>query len=321
MPIKGLSERRRLPRLGKLHLGVKAKSTRTGSEYPKAVDYFVLPHEESDSTKLTSLGQQIAVVYGDKPRELDVVFPVEDEEQVFPQCYKNYRSGAGLWCKGDGETASRVNDNGVMEEIACKGEECEHFQAKKCRAMANLMVMLPRISLGGVFQIDTSSVNSIIDINSGIDMVKSVTGRISLVPLKLRVQPRQVTAEGKKKIVYTMTLALATFDEAKVLRGQLDELRQLVSGGEPIALPAPQAEKFEESHLIPASVQAPAPERPALPARPADVVDQLTGEVLVDAEELALSEDEDAIASTSTQTEAPTRRGRRAVAPVPGFNF
>ena len=40
--IKELSDVRRLPRLGKIHLGVKAKNEK-GVEYPKAVDYFVVP--------------------------------------------------------------------------------------------------------------------------------------------------------------------------------------------------------------------------------------------------------------------------------------
>ena len=43
MPIKSLSDVRRLPRLGKIHLGVKVKNEKTGAEDPKRVDYFVCP--------------------------------------------------------------------------------------------------------------------------------------------------------------------------------------------------------------------------------------------------------------------------------------
>ena len=39
-PIKGLTEKRRLPRIGKIHLGIMAE-TKKGVPYPKAVDYFV----------------------------------------------------------------------------------------------------------------------------------------------------------------------------------------------------------------------------------------------------------------------------------------
>jgi len=42
--IKGLSSIRRLPRLGKIRLGIK-KVTAKGKEYPSETDYFVCPAE------------------------------------------------------------------------------------------------------------------------------------------------------------------------------------------------------------------------------------------------------------------------------------
>jgi len=68
--IIGLSEVRRLPRLGKIHLGVKEINAK-GVEYPKAVNYFVVPPE-------------VAEVYGEKPTELDIVIPTEDPNIFFP---------------------------------------------------------------------------------------------------------------------------------------------------------------------------------------------------------------------------------------------
>ena len=157
---------------------------------PRAVDYFVLPHEEGNPEKLTPMGEQVAAVYGRQPRELDVVLPSEDREQVFPQWYKCYRSGTSLWCKGDGKTAMRLADQGgEMIEIECPGRDCEFFKGKKCAARANLMVVLPRISLTRVFQIDTGSVNGIIDINSGLDSLYTLCGKISMVPCRLRLVP------------------------------------------------------------------------------------------------------------------------------------
>ncbi len=91
--IKGLSELRRLPRLGKIRLGIK-RLAKSGKEQPAEVDYFVVPPE-------------VAKVYGERPKELLIMFPVEDVTQIFPQAYKWYGAGAGLKCKGDGETAIR----------------------------------------------------------------------------------------------------------------------------------------------------------------------------------------------------------------------
>ena len=113
-PIAGLSEQKRLPRLGKIHLGIKKKSQRTGAEYPVATDYFVCPPE-------------VIKVYGEQPRRLDVIIPVEDEEIWASQYYRQYSRSRGLVCKGDGVTCRRMVDitTGTIagrdtKEIACK---------------------------------------------------------------------------------------------------------------------------------------------------------------------------------------------------------
>jgi len=94
--IKGLSDKRRLPRLGIIRLGIKKKSAK-GVEYPAEVDYFVVPPE-------------VQKLYGEKPKELDVMIPLNEIEAVFPCAYKHYGSSKGLKCSGDGEKAWRVNE-------------------------------------------------------------------------------------------------------------------------------------------------------------------------------------------------------------------
>ena len=93
MPIKGLSEIRRLPRLGKIHLGERATSP-SGKEYPRATEHFVVPADVEE-------------VYGPTPVALDVMFPVEDEEVFAAQFYRAYSRSRGLVCKGDGASELR----------------------------------------------------------------------------------------------------------------------------------------------------------------------------------------------------------------------
>ena len=85
MPIKGLSETRRLPRLGKIHLGVKKTKVINGREveYPSAVDYFVFPEDNAHYDELVR-------VFGDKPKELRVLIPVEEEDRFASQYYRCY---------------------------------------------------------------------------------------------------------------------------------------------------------------------------------------------------------------------------------------
>lgn len=94
--LNNLSGVRRLPRLGKIRLGVKVKNSQ-GKEYPRETDYFVVPEEIRD-------------VYGEMPKELDILIPVENDEVSFPQALKFYGSSRGLKCKGDGETALERDD-------------------------------------------------------------------------------------------------------------------------------------------------------------------------------------------------------------------
>lgn len=203
--IKGLSESRRLPRLGKVRLGIKVKSERSGNEYPRETPYFVVPPE-------------VARVHGEQPTRLDIMIPVEDQSIAFPQALEMYGSGRGMKCTGDGEVAYRVNEEtGEIEERECP---CEFLTGKqpKCSQRAHLSVLLPKVSMGGVYQIDTSSYNSIIDINSSLDYVRALVGRIAMVPLVLVREPRETHHDGKKQTHYTLRIEFA---------GNVDTINQL----------------------------------------------------------------------------------------------
>jgi hypothetical protein len=192
--IEGLSTIRRLPRLDKIRLGIKKVSPKTGKEYPFETDYFVCPPE-------------VGNIYGEKPKELNIMFPLNDPEALFPQCYKWYGTSKGLKCKGDGISALRLNDETQeMEERNCP---CELLDNGKCKQRASLSFMMPQIKIGGVYQIDLSSYHSIVDINSGLDYAMAMLGgRIAMVPFKLRRVPRETHNEGKKQIHYTLVLEL-----------------------------------------------------------------------------------------------------------------
>lgn len=95
MPIKGLTEMRRMPRIGKLHLGIKVTKNKKGEEcppYPKAVDYFVYPEADAPGGEL--LGQ-LNKAFGEKPKELRIVFPLEGRgkhsQPVLPLLYPHSR--------------------------------------------------------------------------------------------------------------------------------------------------------------------------------------------------------------------------------------
>lgn len=215
MPIKNLTDRRRLPRIGKFHLGIMVQ-TQKGVPYPKATDYFVYPGDGSPGAELRD---ELIKNFGEKPKELRIIFPLEDEEKIASQYYRCYSKTRGLICKGDGEICLRMVDKQTgnladrdsqqveMREMPCQGRDCPDY-GTKCREVMNLQFMLPEISGLGIWQIDTSSINSIRNINSNLDMLRAIYKRIRMIPLILALEQIEVTNpdDGKKKKVWVMNL-------------------------------------------------------------------------------------------------------------------
>ena len=240
--IKGFSEVTRIPRLGKIRLGIKMETKNGGIGYPKETDYFVCPVE-------------VQRVYGVQPKELDIMFPIDDERDVFPQAYKWY-AGKTLKCKGNGEYASRrVQDLTETQKkeraddlpddpyawvddfpCPCPLLDPDENGKSKCNKVASLSFMLPNVSLAGVYQIDTRSAYSIININSALQLARSMVGRIAMIPFKLRRIAQSIEYEGKMQTHYILSLG----HELSI--GQVQKMR-----GEPLMLPGRVSVKSREN--------------------------------------------------------------------------
>ena len=206
MPIKGVSDRVRLNRLDKIRLGVRVRDD--SQAHPTPVDYFVCP-------------EPVRKVYGERPRELRILFPGEDDSRWAPQFYRCYSATGGLVCQGDGERATALIDgrtgspaarsgrNTSFREIECHPATCLLY-GKRCRRVMNLRFLLPHVPGLGVWQIDTSSYWSITNINSGVQLIRELCGRISLVPLILRLVPQAVQPNGVPKTVHVLKLDIPT---------------------------------------------------------------------------------------------------------------
>tara|TARA_Y100000310_G_scaffold339782_1_gene433552 strand:- start:2365 stop:3231 length:867 start_codon:yes stop_codon:yes gene_type:complete len=72
----------------------------------------------------------------------------------------------------------------------------------------NLQFLLPEVSGFGVWQIDTGSTNSILNVNNALDLVRQIYDRVSMVPLVLALEPKEVTNpdDGKKKTVRVLNI-------------------------------------------------------------------------------------------------------------------
>ncbi len=217
MPIKNVSDIRRLPRVGKIRLGIKTK-TSAGKEYPKEVDYFVFDPQTPSELENKRILDEVSKLYGEKPKQIKIMFPVADTDLIFPQWYKRYGKTSSLQCKGDGETAVVTHPEfaegleivGETEEglkrVKCNGKECVYCKEKQCGMVGTLQVLLPEIPGAGVWQITTGSFNSIVNLNSCIDYVKSVCGRAHMIPLTLERREQTISHDGTARKHYILHL-------------------------------------------------------------------------------------------------------------------
>ena len=205
--IKGVSEIRRMPRLGKVRLGIKQVSARTQTPYPVATDYFVVPEE-------------IKRHVGEKPKQLNIMFPVEDPKEFAIQWLRCYSFTQGLVCRGNGMMCRRKVDTttGALADhttaewvwqdgLPCDPETCPEYCGEKpqCRRVMNLLFLLPDVPGFGAWQLDTTSFYSIVNINSSLELIKRLCGRISFIPLTLSLEPQLVEPPGiKRKTVHIL---------------------------------------------------------------------------------------------------------------------
>ena len=235
MPIIGLSETRRIPRIGKLHLGHRHPE----KGYPVRDDHFVFNDKISAEIKA-----EIFKLYGDKPTELDIIIPTEDDEYWCSQYYRQYSASQGLICKGDGKTCTAKIDTDtgtypnqkttkfiVHSGMTCTGKDCDYYKSNKCHEVMNLQFLMPKVPGLGIWQVDTGSINSIININSCAQLIRNLFKRVSMIPLKLTLEPKEVNnpESGKKQTVYVLNLRYSgtimdCVEQAKQLQSQFGVL-------------------------------------------------------------------------------------------------
>ncbi len=211
--IPGVTTRNRLPRLGKIRLGEKGIS-KGGKEYPKALDHFSFVDVP-----------EVGGIFPGQCRELyPVLLPADDEEVFFPTARKAYRK-SGLFCAcPDGETATRVYvkedeqgnaylkehgqvcEDGEMFEMPCPGDECPYRERGFCKDLGRFLFMLPTVPKFGVYEISTTSFNSIVNVLNVTRAIRRAVGTVAGIPFALVLKPMTVQPEGKSKTVYVLDL-------------------------------------------------------------------------------------------------------------------
>jgi len=209
-----------LPERGKIKIGRKGHEivSKSGNKFqpPEKLDHFVVTTLERDRTGNFQRDERVHDALGEKPTEIPVRLLYDDPTLNFPTRYAAYK-GRVLWCSGDGEEAYRVVEQpkageATHQKVACPcyRQNPEYEGKDKCKMNGSLSVLLEGAGgLGGVWKFRTTSYNSIVGLLSSMSFIRSVTGGpLAGIPLKLNVQPKQVTSpvDGRQQTVYVVGL-------------------------------------------------------------------------------------------------------------------
>ncbi len=228
MPIKGFETRQRIPRLGKIRLGVKKRNA-NGAEYPVKTDYFVCKD-----------APDIAAIYGETPRSLEVEFYSDDIDEIFPCWMKQYGTGGALRCLGDGERAiirytrpSQTGGAAPMELVRdglicneqfrqeygadvyrcpCQDGDEEWHQAHggkraPCQPTGRLLFGLRKAPQLGYYELVCHQ-RAIVGVLSVLRLTLNAFGQLRYIPFELYLVPERLTVGGSAQTVYTPTLRI-----------------------------------------------------------------------------------------------------------------
>lgn len=259
--IAGISAQ--LPERWKLKIGKKGpkRTSKKGREYrlPEKADHITICLNERDENGDFIVDEEMTKTLGGGSLEPKVVGPItllyNDPDLNLWTKYRLYE-GETCSCKGNGETALRLNNAGEWEEIECRAMEpmmCPHLKERTCKANGILSFIFPTASLSGVCKFRTTGRNSIACLMGGMAMIGQLTGgRIAGIPLQLRLNDKPTEIDGKKQTVYFLSLE---YD------GNAEELRQkLLETTQETATHLAQMNQLEAAARKRLTLQSPMPD-------------------------------------------------------------
>lgn len=244
-----------LPERGKIKIGKKGpkKTSKGGKEFspPVKLNHFLITTMERDADDNyipdAALMQSIAVNTEQDVENLTRI-PVRllynEPSLNFATRYAVY-DGRKIWCKGNGVTAKRRQQDGSMKDQACICERIDNEYdgpPPKCKINGILGVVIEGAAvLGGVWKFRTTSFNSVDGLTGAIEMIRQIAGgQIANIPLELVLTPKQATRpDGQPTTIHVVGLEY---------RGNTDALQ---AAGHKIAIEHHQANpNFDQMEAV-----------------------------------------------------------------------
>lgn len=219
MPIKGLTDRRAptFPKIGDIRKGAK----KTREDRPgKDLDYFRYAPLEGEEAAAAKFHE----VYGDKPREINILLPFDELDRNFEAYMERHTAGA-LQCRGDSWTTSLWRDKeGVMQHTS---KQCPDKPCEGCKETGRLKVIIPELRRLAFVTVHTTSMWDIIELTENLRALKSMTGNgLRGIPLVLKRRPRMISTPraGGKRVRQEKWMLSIEADQSWV-EAQLEAMR------------------------------------------------------------------------------------------------
>jgi len=171
----------RLPRIGVI-------------KHPKEGDWFLVPPE-------------IEAITGPKPKRLEVILASDVDSENYDESYRRY-TGKVARCVGrDGVGRELVNINDKKRvEKKCP---CSCYDGKECQIVGALNVIIPNVSLTGVYTIYSHGKNTRAVMQRAMPIIRQRYGRVEGVPLVLSRVPIMTGGSGQRRRLWIINVAPA----------------------------------------------------------------------------------------------------------------
>lgn len=199
---------------GRVAIGEKSDGKSNG--YPKKLDYFIFTKNYDPKLRIAPKYKEMSDImekkYGTKqPKCVSVTFVDHHPHEVFYTDFLNY-PGTICNCKGNGEEATRTDDNGVKTKVKCDYDNCK-FRLKKtdkgilntCKPTGILTFMMPEAPVaGGLWKFVTHSYMSIGKINASLKNIHAIRKTLFGLQCNIKVVIVQTGVGGKTQNVPTV---------------------------------------------------------------------------------------------------------------------
>ena len=229
-----LNRQRQLAEQGRLRLGYTAP-TSSGKTRPKASTTWVVTSHSREHVETAAQlwGGQVEEwqPQGNGAKQWRVITEATTIDAILPpgdplsQAYEMWnRGGCVRRCDGITEQLS----GSPCPCYAQYGEDWyEQGVDKVCQSKSRLKVLLPEMPGLGSWRVETGSYYATDEIAGMVDVIRGAVGDQVMVPVRLRIEPRQRVAGGQTKRFVVPVLELRGVTSGAILGGQYVGLAQI----------------------------------------------------------------------------------------------